>query len=94
MLIISVLVVYRQIQFIQKTNPGYSKDNVIRFTTEGKILGSEEPFYGGTEKDTRRCKCNIYIQQYWWGATLVLMAWTGKERALIHLCILKGLVLL
>lgn len=50
MLIISVLVVYRQIQFIQKTNPGYSKDNVIRFTTEGKILGSEEPFMAELKK--------------------------------------------
>jgi ABC-type antimicrobial peptide transport system permease subunit len=49
-LIVSVLVVYRQIQFIRQTNPGYSKDNVIRFNTEGKILGNEESFMAQLKK--------------------------------------------
>jgi hypothetical protein len=40
-LIISVLVIYQQIQFIQNKNPGYNKDHVIRFSVEGKIVGSE-----------------------------------------------------
>ena len=44
MLIVSVLVVYQQIQYIQKTTPGYNKDNVVRFNTEGKLLGNEETF--------------------------------------------------
>ena len=35
MLIVAVLVVYRQIQFIQSTRIGYNKDNVIRFDSEG-----------------------------------------------------------
>jgi putative ABC transport system permease protein len=43
-LIIGVLVVTEQIQYIQQTSPGYNKDNVIRFNTEGKILGTEEAF--------------------------------------------------
>jgi putative ABC transport system permease protein len=43
-LIVAVLVVYRQIQFIQSTTPGYDKDNVVRFDSEGKILGNEEVF--------------------------------------------------
>jgi ABC-type antimicrobial peptide transport system permease subunit len=47
MLIISVIVVYQQIQFIHTTNPGYSKDNVIRFSTEGRILNHEESFMSG-----------------------------------------------
>jgi hypothetical protein len=41
-LIISVLVIYQQIQFIQNKNPGYNKDHVIRFSAEGKSMGSEE----------------------------------------------------
>jgi len=41
-LIVSVLVIYQQIQFIQSKNPGYNKDHVIRFSAEGKIVGSEE----------------------------------------------------
>jgi len=43
-LIVAVLVVYQQIQFIQSTNPGYQKDNVIRFSSEGNIAGKEEIF--------------------------------------------------
>ncbi|HMH34696.1 MAG TPA: ABC transporter permease, partial [Puia sp.] len=35
MLIVAVLIVYKQIQFIQSTSPGYSKDNVVRFDAEG-----------------------------------------------------------
>ena len=49
-LIISVLVVYQQIQYIQKKDPGYNKDNVIRFNTEGKLLGTEETFIAGIKK--------------------------------------------
>jgi putative ABC transport system permease protein len=44
MLIVAVLVVYRQIQFIQNTTPGYNKDNMIRFDSEGKLAGTEEVF--------------------------------------------------
>ena len=36
-LIVSVLVVYEQIQFIRTKNLGYNKDNVIRFANEGRL---------------------------------------------------------
>jgi putative ABC transport system permease protein len=49
-LIIAVLVVYRQIQFIQKTNPGYAKENLLRFGVEGKILGKEDDFVESLKK--------------------------------------------
>jgi putative ABC transport system permease protein len=44
MLIVAVLVVYRQIQFIQSTKLGYNKDNVIRIDSEGKLQGNEDDF--------------------------------------------------
>ncbi|OKS87563.1 ABC transporter permease [Mucilaginibacter polytrichastri] len=44
MLIVAVLVVYKQIQYIQSTKPGYDKDNVIRFDSEGKLQGNEDNF--------------------------------------------------
>jgi putative ABC transport system permease protein len=50
MLIISVLVVYKQIQFIQKTNPGYSKENLLRFNSEGKVLAGEDDFVESLKK--------------------------------------------
>lgn len=43
-LIVSVLVVYKQISFIQTKNLGYSRENVIQFAAEGKIMGSFEVF--------------------------------------------------
>lgn len=43
-LIVAVMVIYNQIQFIQSTSPGYNKDNVIRFDSEGKLLGENETF--------------------------------------------------
>ncbi len=36
-LIVSVLVVYKQIKLIQTTNLGYNKDNVVRFANDGKL---------------------------------------------------------
>jgi len=36
-LIISVLIVYQQMKLVQTKNLGYSKDNVVRFSNEGKI---------------------------------------------------------
>ena len=41
-LIVSVLVVYKQIEFVQNKNLGYDKDNVIYFEQEGKVMKSRD----------------------------------------------------
>ncbi len=43
-LIVSVLVIYKQIEFVQTRNLGYEKDNLIRFPIEGKVRSSLETF--------------------------------------------------
>jgi putative ABC transport system permease protein len=43
-LIVCVLITYRQIEFIQTQNPGYEKDNIIYFEKEGKIAQNPETF--------------------------------------------------
>ena len=43
-MIVGVLVIYRQIQYIQNKDLGYSKDHVIRMDCEGKLLANEENF--------------------------------------------------
>ncbi len=43
-LIVSVLIVYKQIEFIQSKNLGYDRDNVIYFEPEWKGEGSLQPF--------------------------------------------------
>ncbi|MFT3705605.1 MAG: ABC transporter permease [Agriterribacter sp.] len=43
-LIISVLIIYQQIQFIQHRDPGYNKDNIIRFAAEGSLSTKQDAF--------------------------------------------------
>ena len=43
-LIVSVLVIYKQIQYVQTRNLGYNKDNVVYFPTEGKLKENLETF--------------------------------------------------
>jgi len=43
-LIVAVIVVYQQVQFIRNTNLGYNKENIVRFAAEGSILTSQESF--------------------------------------------------
>ena len=48
--IISVLVVYKQVEFIQTKNPGYAKDNTIYFDKEGTAGANPESFLAEVKK--------------------------------------------
>ena len=43
-LIVSVLVIYKQVRYIQSSDPGYNKDNIVKFEAEGKLIGRETSF--------------------------------------------------
>jgi putative ABC transport system permease protein len=43
-MIVGVLIIYKQIQFVQNKDLGYGKDHIIRMDSEGKLIGSEEEF--------------------------------------------------
>jgi putative ABC transport system permease protein len=49
-LIVSVLVIYRQIEFVQTQNLGYQKDHLIQFPIEGRLEKDRETFL----KEVRR----------------------------------------
>ena len=49
-LIVSVMVVYKQIEFVQRQNLGYNKDNVIYFDIEGRVKGKAEVFLSELKK--------------------------------------------
>jgi putative ABC transport system permease protein len=49
-LIVSVLVVYKQIEFVQRQNLGYDKDNVIYFDVEGRVKENAETFLSEIKK--------------------------------------------
>lgn len=42
--IVSVVVIYRQMSFVQNRNPGYDKDNVLYFELEGNSSGNHRAF--------------------------------------------------
>ena len=42
--IVAVLVIYKQIDFIQSKNIGYNKDNIIYFDKEGKVAENQDAF--------------------------------------------------
>ena len=44
-LIVSVLVVYKQIEFAQTKNLGYDKEQIIYFDKEGKVADNQEAFF-------------------------------------------------
>ena len=44
-LIVSVLIVYRQIEFAQNKPIGYAKENVVYFEMEGKIFENKKNFF-------------------------------------------------
>ena len=50
MLIVSVWVVYKQINFIQTRSLGYDKDNVMIIFSEGKVNESAETFLQEVQK--------------------------------------------
>ncbi|PWT77567.1 MAG: hypothetical protein C5B59_03570 [Bacteroidetes bacterium] len=43
-LIIAVLIVYQQMKLVQTKNLGYDRENIIRFSVEGRLLDQEETF--------------------------------------------------
>ena len=43
-LIVSVMVIYKQIDYVQSKSLGYNKDNMIYFSQEGKVEGHAEAF--------------------------------------------------
>ncbi|MCE7996676.1 MAG: FtsX-like permease family protein [Roseivirga sp.] len=49
-LIVSVLVIYKQIEYIQTANLGYEKDHIVTFTKEGKLKKDFEAFLSEVKK--------------------------------------------
>jgi putative ABC transport system permease protein len=43
-LIVAVIIIYQQMQYIQTTDPGFNKDNLVRIDAEGKLTGHEQQF--------------------------------------------------
>jgi putative ABC transport system permease protein len=78
-LIVSVLVVYKQIDFVQRQNLGYNKDNVIYFDVEGRVKENAETFLSEIKKipGIQSAASSTHdMVGHGWGTGL---NWKGKE---------------
>lgn len=78
-LIVSVLVVYKQIEFVQNKNLGYEKENIVRFNVEGKIREGLETFTSELKKlpNIKNASSNTHsMVGHNWSTTL---DWEGKN---------------
>ena len=78
-LIVSVLVIYKQIEFVQNKNLGYDKDNVIYFPNEGKIKSSLETFLAELNQITGVVKASSIAQSMIGGGNTTEIDWEGKD---------------
>jgi putative ABC transport system permease protein len=78
-LIVAVIVIYQQVQFIRNSPVGYNKDNIVRFAAEGRILSNQETFVSELRKipgvtNASNTFANIIGRK--WSAG---MGWPGKD---------------
>jgi len=81
LLIVSVLVVYRQVELIKTMNPGFDRDNIIQFNIKGKLSENPEPFISELQEYPE-----IKFASTMWGSivgktgiTQGLFDWEGKD---------------
>ncbi|HYG21037.1 MAG TPA: ABC transporter permease [Ohtaekwangia sp.] len=79
--IVSVLVIYRQIKFLQTKNLGYDKENVIYFQREGRTVQSLEPFLIEMRKIPGIISASSIGQSMVGGGNTTDLEWEGKDPA-------------
>ncbi len=81
-LIVSVLVVYKQIEFTQKENIGFNRDNIIYFEAEGELELKLQAFLEEVKKvpgvNMASSTAHSFIEGGYTGNTYD-MSWNGKD---------------
>ncbi|HYF68926.1 MAG TPA: ABC transporter permease [Ohtaekwangia sp.] len=77
--IVSVMVIYKQIEFVQTKNLGYNNDNVIYFSREGKIKESTETFLSEVKKIPGIINASSISQSLVGGGNTTDIEWEGKD---------------
>jgi len=95
--IVSVLVVYKQIEFIQTKNPGYNKDNVICFDIEGKMVGHVQSFISEIKKLNTVVDASSMLGTFGGepsegGGTPGELEWNGKKITMNNAAVNYGLI--
>ena len=77
--IVSVVVVYKQIQFLQTKNLGYDKDNIVYFQIEGRVKESREAFLTEMRKLPGVVSASSISQSMVGGGNTTSLEWEGKD---------------
>ena len=80
-LIVSVIVIYNQIEFLQSKHLGYDKDNVIYFPKEGKVATSLETFLEELKNIPGVVNASSVGQSMVGGGNTTSVDWEGKDPA-------------
>ncbi|MCE7058080.1 ABC transporter permease [Algoriphagus sp. AGSA1] len=80
-LIVSVVVVYKQIEFVQSQNLGYDKENILYFDMEGKVEENLETFISEMQRIDGIVDASSIGQSVVGGSqnTFVINEWEGKD---------------
>ena len=78
-LISAVLIVYKQIEFIQSKNPAYNKDNIIYFPREGKVIENLETFLTEAKSIPGIVTVSSIGQSMVGGGNTTYIDWKGKN---------------
>lgn len=81
--IISVLIIYMQIDFLQSRNLGYNKDNVIHFPMEGRVKENPETFLNELRKLPGIVSASSIGQSMIGGGNTTEIEWEGKESGML-----------
>ncbi|MEB2776345.1 FtsX-like permease family protein [Algoriphagus sp. D3-2-R+10] len=78
-LIVAVLIIYKQISYVQTKNIGYDKDNVIYFEREGKLVDHLETFLTEVENIPGIMNASSISQSLIGGGNTTYLDWEGKD---------------
>jgi putative ABC transport system permease protein len=77
--IVCVVVIYRQIEFLQRKNLGYNKDHIIYFEIEGKIAANPQTFVEEMKKVPGVINASVVSQSMVGGGNTTNITWEGKD---------------
>ncbi len=77
--IVAVLVIYKQIDFLQTQNLGYDRENVIYFPMEGKAEQSRETFLAEMRKIPGVIAASSIQESMVGGGNTANISWAGKD---------------
>lgn len=78
-LIVSVLVIYNQIKFVQNKNLGYDKDNIVYFPIEGNLKTNLTTFLSELKNVPGVLGASSMMQSMVGGGNTTNIEWEGKD---------------